>query len=200
MLRPDISLALAALLLSGCSSLPTGPTSALELGPSHPMVRPDLVPFETGESSTIVDSLLVPLPPATSLATGKDPLADAGRHVRIQMTVSAGDTATIESVTVGAGAARAYLTDSQELVVSLLAKNGERLASIGVRQPLIEHVYVKQGRKSERDGADLAKPHGTRVLSSVPLTVFLPSIDGAEKVEVRFGGDKGRVAAEYWLP
>lgn len=199
MLKSAASFALAALLLGGCSSLSKGPTSTLEWGPNHPAVRPALVPFEASEQVGIADPILVPLPPSVSLATGKDPLADPGTHIRIRMTVGAGDTATIESVTVGAGTARAYLTDSRELVVALLGKGGERLASIGLRQPLVEYVQVKLNSKTARDSTELGGTHGKRMLSFAQFTVFLPSLEGAEKVEVRFGGDKGHVAAEYLL-
>lgn len=200
MLKSAVPSVLAALVLCACSAPSTRPVSTLELGPARPLVRPALVPFETDESMGIATLITVPLQPPASLPTGKDPLADAGTHLRIRMTVRAGQEATIESVTVGAGTARAYLSDSQDLVVSLLGKGGKRLSSAAVRQPLVEHVQVRQNGKNEREGALPPPPHGTRTLGSAQITVFLPTIEGAERVEVRFGGDKGRVAAEYLLP
>lgn len=200
MLKSAVAAVLSALVLCGCAAPSARPTSALESGPAHPLVRPALVPFETDEPLGVATPILVPLQPSASLPTGKDPLADAGTHLRIRMTVKAGQETTIDSVTVGAGTARAYLTDSQDLVVALLGKGGKRLSSAGVRQPLVEYVHAGQNGKSERDRALPTSPHGKRTLGSAQITVFLPAIEGAERVEVRFGGEKGRVAAEYLLP
>lgn len=200
MLKLVGSVALAALVLFGCAIPSTHPVSTLELGPAHPLVRPALVPFEPDDPTGIATPIPVPLQPSTSLPTGRDPLADAGTHFRIRMTVWAGQAARIESVTVGSGTARAYLTDSQDLVVVLLGKDGRRLASASVRQPLVEHVQTRQSGKGEREAALPVRPHGTRAMASTQITVFLPTIEGADRVEVRFGGDKGRVAAETLLP
>jgi len=201
MLKTVSSLALFACALGACSSLPTGPTGPVsDLDWRHPPVRPALLPFETPVAAAdIGGSIVLPMLPGKTQATGSDPLADDGRHLRVQLTIGAENIARIESVAVGAGTARAYLDDGQDLVVSLIGNGGRQLASVGLRQRLVERVYQKPGARTDRDGAAPNAQHGRRTLRSAAVTVFLPLDAEAERVEVRLGSDKGRVAAEYKL-
>lgn len=202
MLRSMALLALCGLALGACSLAPKlSMPSQLEFG-GNARVRPPLVASNSAEADDFTETIVVPLPVRVRLPTNSDPLFDGGTHLRIKLTVSAGDV-HIDSVAVGAGSARAYLTDSDDVVVSLVGKSGELLASARVRQPLLEHVYQGSGTKSttknEREDPIFASQHGKRLLSTASLTVFLPSVPGAARVEVRLGRDKGPAASTYLL-
>ena len=152
--------------------------------------------------AAVLCACALPIKPGIDLTTRHDSLADPGKHWRVQLALAGEAKVSIEAVTIGAGTARAYISDTTDLVVRLLGPQREVLASAGVRQPLVEYVYRARQKSESKDdqvGALAQGPHGKRILSVATVTVFLPADPRAERIEVVAGREQASVVASYAL-